>query len=161
MKRILYLSAVISCVWCVCLCLTACGDDDTDIDRDYTSVAYKVAPTYDLQKFYKVTASYTDFNGVAHEEIIEHTSEWSYKEKQDGNHPIKCRVLATAKTAEEYGELDAGSYDLGYSYSIYWYQQESSAHSIQPIPWSESVAKNEIPAYLESHPTITIFEFNK
>lgn len=161
MKRILYLSTFITCVCCACLWLTACGDDDVDIDRDYTSVTYKVTPTFDLQKLYKVMAYYTDFSGVAHEELIEDATEWIYKEKQSGNHNIKCRVVATAKTAEEYGELDAGSYDLGYSYSIHWYKQEGSAHSIQPEPWSESVSKNEVPAYLANHPTITIFEFNK
>ena len=161
MKRILYLSTVIICLGCACLWLTACGDDDVDIDRDYTNVSYKVEPTYDLQKFYKIIAYYTDFDGKAHEEVIEDSNEWNYRERKSGDHSIRCRVVALAKTAEEYGDLDVAYYDLGYSYSIHWYKQEGGAHSIQPVPWSESVSKNEVPAYLANHPTITIFEFNK
>lgn len=158
MKRFLLLLLPLLC--CGGFLLSACGDDNDDIDRNFTNVSYQLQPTYDLQKFYKVMAYYTDFDGISHEELIENTTEWNYREIRSGNYNIKCRVVAIAKEPAEYGDLEKDYYDLGYSYAIHWYKQEGGAHSKQPTPVSISVAKDEMAKYLNDHPTITVFDFS-
>ena len=161
MKKILYLSAFISCVCFACLCLTACGDDDKDIDRDYTNVHYTLRPGIGRLKFYTIKAYYTDFNGVNHEEEVKDVTVWDYREKKEGTHPIKCRVTATAKTPEEYGEIDAASYDFGWEYSIHWYKMEGGAHSEQPYPSPNYISKDNVVKFLAENPTITLISFSK
>ena len=145
------------------LLITACGDDDgtVDYDRDFTQVKVKVAPAFDLQKLYTVKASYTDFKGIKHNEVIENTSEWVYNEKEKGDHPINIVVTATAKTPEEYGELDRALYAFTWEYSIHWYKQNSSAKSIQPEAQGRAVKREDVETYMAENPVITLINFSK
>ena len=140
-----------------------CGDDDgvTDYDRDFTQVKIKVAPAFDLQKLYTIRASYTDFKGVKHNDVIENTSEWVYSEKENGDHPISFMITATAKTPEEYGPLDRALYAFTWEYSIHWYKQSSGAKSIQPEAQGRAVKREEVETYMAENPVITLINFNK
>ena len=142
---------------------TACGSDDgtVDYDRDFTQVSYSVKPAFDLQQLYTVRAVYTDFKGIKHDVVIENTTEWAYKEKEAGDHPISCQVIATAKSPEEYGTLDRSLYSFTWEYSIYWYKQNGGAHSTRPEPQGRAVKGEEVAAYMAENPVITLFNFSK
>ncbi len=160
MKRLLYVS-MIALLCCCAFTLVSCGDDDEEIDRDYTNVHYTLKPGIGLHKFYTIMAYYTDFNGVNHEEEIKDVTEWDYREKKEGSHKIQCRVVATVKTPEEYGEIDASAYDFSWEYSIHWYKKENGAHSEQPITSPNYINKENVLSYLEAHPVITLINFNR
>ena len=161
MKRLLYTMMVM-----VLLCggtsmLTACGDDDVTVDLDYTNVHYTVSPGIGLKKFYTIKAYYTDFDGVDHEEEIKDVTTWEYREKKEGTHQIRCRVVATVKTPAEYGEIDASAYDFSWEYSIHWYKKEGGAHSEQPAPKANYIPKDNVLSYLEKNPSIVLINFLK
>ena len=147
----------------LCSFMTGCGSDDgvVDYDRDFTQVTYSVKPAYDLQHLYTVKAIYTDFKGIRHEEVIANTSEWTYKEKESGNHPLSCQVIATAKQPEEYGGLSKDLYALTWEYSIHWYLQEGGAHSIQPAAQGRAVKRDEVETYMAENPTLVLVSFSK
>ncbi|MBR4389539.1 MAG: hypothetical protein IKT00_10220 [Prevotella sp.] len=160
MKRILH-AMTTAMLFCGAFMFTSCGDDDITVDRDYTSVHYTVTPGIGLMKFYTIKAYYTDFNGVDHEEEVKDVTTWEYREKKEGTHKIQCRVVATVKSKEEYGEIDASAYDFNWEYSIHWYKKEGGAHSEQPITSPNYISKDNVPSYLEAHPAITLISFNK
>ena len=70
-------------------------------------------------------------------------------------------TLATVKTPEEYGEIDASAYDFSWEYSIHWYKKENGAHSEQPITSPNYINKENVLSYLEAHPVITLINFNR
>ena len=145
------------------LVLCGCGSDDGVVayDRDFTQVSYSVKPAFDLQRFYTVRVIYTDFHGQQHEEVIENSTEWSYKEKESGHHPIQCRIIATAKSAEQYGTLDRETYAFTWEYTIHWHQEKSGAKSLQPSALGRSVKRDEVTIYLAENPTIILLDFNQ
>ncbi|MBR5687440.1 MAG: hypothetical protein IKX36_05735 [Prevotella sp.] len=140
-----------------------CGSDDgtVDYDRDFTQVSYSVKPAFDLQQLYTVKAIYTDFKGIKHDVLIENTTEWTYKEKEAGDHPISCQVIATAKTPEQYGTLDRALYSFTWEYSIHWYKQSSGAKSTQPDAQGRAVKREDVEAYMVENPVITLINFSK
>ena len=143
--------------------LTACGSDDgmTEYDRDFTQMTYTVSPAFDLQQLYTVSVSYTDLKGFKHEEVIANATEWTYKEKESGDHPLHLQVVATAKKPEEYGVLDKDLYALTWTYSIHWYKQEGGAHSIQPTAQGRAVSRSEVETFLAENPTIVLVSFSR
>lgn len=139
--------------------LSGCSDDDVIERPDYTMVKYHLALGPGWLKLYDVTVDYLTADGQSRKAELKEDV-WEYTDRVDGQYKrFKFVVTARAKKktldpndASDI-ELIRNSHDLTYSYEYYYYEKESSAHTIKKKDEGRTLGPGEAASYLQEHPT--------
>ena len=139
--------------------LFACGDDDGVMERpDNTTVSYQLTLNDWLLLYYDVEVTYQDVHGVAHTERIGQEN-WQFKDKDEGE--LKNLYLkAVATSRGTFPTLTDSIKTIYFScdYRVDYYSKKTSAKSIHRAPYYVTVKKENIETFINSNPTIKLFE---
>ena len=162
MKRICAITVIVICSTLL-LCLNSCGEDDGVMERpDYTSIIYKLALSSDMLAFYDVTATYTNVNGEEKTEAIT-IETWQFKERRDGSHKLTFSLKVQARKKAVLPQLNEKkeTYQFDCTYSAEYYTKETSAKREAKESMKNSVQKEHVIDYVESHPTLLLADYKK
>lgn len=149
----------------VIMTFSSCHGDSGDgvMERpDYTSIDYKLSLSYEVLKFYDVTATYTSIDGEENTITI-NSQTWRYTEKVEGyrNTDFKLKVIATAKSQELRLDEKVDEYALTCEYSAEYYTKPTSAKRMAQETLNKKLPKASVAAYLAEHPTIVLVNYDK
>lgn len=145
------------------LCLSSCGEDDGVMERpDYTSIIYKLTLSSEMLSFYDVTATYITVNGEEKTETITDGS-WQFKDKKDGSHKITFKLKVIASKKDNLPQLNPKieNYHFDCTYSAEYYTKETSAKREAKESMKNTVKRESVISYVESHPTLTLADYKK
>ena len=150
----------------ICLFTISCDDDDKIERPDYTQVKCKLELGTGWLNLYDVKVEYMTPDGQKKSVILD-KEKWEYSEKVDGQYKrFFYKAVATAKrttfdTSDPMQkQILSVDQDLTYTHEFYYYEKETSAHSIKPKEEGRIVKAGTIEAYVAEHPTIELFKHN-